>query len=458
MKKIVLISTSKTNSTGITLIALVISIIILLILAGISLTTLTGKNGILHKAEETEEKTKQAQAKEKLELTLLALQTEKSTNSDYNQNEFIDNTLLSADMQVDEDIIIVDNYQFQIDRTVPKLIAELGKATEQTLLMPIIKKISVTEGHTQIDIKIELKNAEGTTLTYIIQKEGDIEEKERIENKKELEHTFKELEINTNYIITIKATNEYGTRTRNITISTKKPSIQLSDTSLQLKTNETKQLTYTIFPETTNNNIKWTSSDPTIVEVDENGILTAKKDGKAIITAFSEDSRFEATTCTIQVVKGVYLVQNGQSNESILGNWNSFLLNTADSFVKYQADSIVLYCSHANNRVGIYSTNKIDVTDINFITANISLSNNFPSNLITSSMYIGLCSTVDNTVSNFVRYVSKSTKANTPQNYELNLDTSDLQGEYYLKMVATHGNEYRTYSVSGKIFNIIAWK
>ena len=102
---------------GITLIALVITIIILLILAGVSIATLTEENGILDKTAQAEEKTEQAQAREKLELILLNLQTEKSTNSKYNENQFIDNIFLSADMQVDEDIITVDNYQFQIDRT-----------------------------------------------------------------------------------------------------------------------------------------------------------------------------------------------------------------------------------------------------------------------------------------------------------------------------------------------------
>lgn len=443
---------------GITLIALVITIIILLILAGVSIATLTGENGILDKTAQAEEKTEQAQAREKLELILLNLQTEKSTNSKYNENQFIDDIFLSADMQVDEDIITVDNYQFQIDRTVPKIVNELGNATEQTLLMPIIKKISAEEGHTQIHVKIELKNVEKTTLTYIIQKEGEVAQKERVENKTELEHTFKELEMNTKYIITIEATNEYGTRTRSITISTKKPTIQLSDTSLQLKINETKLLTYTIIPETNAKNILWTSSNSDIVTVDENGLLTAIKDGKALITALSEDGSFEAATCSIEVVKSVYIVQNGQLTDSSLGNWNSFLLNQKDSFVSYQASSILIHCSHANNRVGIYPTNKIDVTDIKSITANISLNTNYPSNYITSSMYIGLCSAIDNTVTTFERYVSKSTKANNPQNYELNLDTSDLQGEYYLKIVATHGTEYHAYTVYGRIFNIIAWK
>ena len=56
---------------GITLIALVITIIVLLILAGISIATLTGDNGILTKAMEANNKTKEANLKEELELTIV---------------------------------------------------------------------------------------------------------------------------------------------------------------------------------------------------------------------------------------------------------------------------------------------------------------------------------------------------------------------------------------------------
>ena len=56
---------NKKNS-GITLIALVITIIVLLILAGVTIATLTGDNGILTKAQEASDKTKQANAEEQV--------------------------------------------------------------------------------------------------------------------------------------------------------------------------------------------------------------------------------------------------------------------------------------------------------------------------------------------------------------------------------------------------------
>ena len=59
------------TSKGITLIALVITIIVLLILAGVTIATLTGENGILTKAQEASEKTKQANAEEQVQLAVV---------------------------------------------------------------------------------------------------------------------------------------------------------------------------------------------------------------------------------------------------------------------------------------------------------------------------------------------------------------------------------------------------
>lgn len=60
------------NQSGITLIALVITIIVLLILAGVTIATLTGENGILTRANEAREKTKQAYVEEQVKLAVAA--------------------------------------------------------------------------------------------------------------------------------------------------------------------------------------------------------------------------------------------------------------------------------------------------------------------------------------------------------------------------------------------------
>lgn len=51
---------------GITLISLVVTIIVLLILAGVSVSMLTGQNGILTRAAESKEKTEIASEREEI--------------------------------------------------------------------------------------------------------------------------------------------------------------------------------------------------------------------------------------------------------------------------------------------------------------------------------------------------------------------------------------------------------
>mgnify|MGYP007110821551 CR=1 FL=1 len=69
------------NKSGITLIALVVTIIVLLILAGISISMLTGQNGILNRAANAKEKTEIASIDEqrKLAQAEALMNTEKTT-------------------------------------------------------------------------------------------------------------------------------------------------------------------------------------------------------------------------------------------------------------------------------------------------------------------------------------------------------------------------------------------
>ena len=74
---------------GITLIALVITIIVLLILAGISISMLTGQNGILNRASEAKEKTEIAGEEELRKLTQMqaAMNLENTTHTDNSTGE-----------------------------------------------------------------------------------------------------------------------------------------------------------------------------------------------------------------------------------------------------------------------------------------------------------------------------------------------------------------------------------
>ena len=61
---------NKRNNDGITLIALVVTIIVLLILAGVTISTLTGDNGLIQKAGESKKTTEKAREEEMVKLAV----------------------------------------------------------------------------------------------------------------------------------------------------------------------------------------------------------------------------------------------------------------------------------------------------------------------------------------------------------------------------------------------------
>ncbi len=118
------------KNQGITLIALVITIIILLILAGITISLTIGEKGIFKQAQEAGVKISEEEAKSKLELVLLEMQSEKVINSQYNANEYLSAKIKENGILIvedNEDYVIVDDWTFKIDRSIPQMTESLGK-------------------------------------------------------------------------------------------------------------------------------------------------------------------------------------------------------------------------------------------------------------------------------------------------------------------------------------------
>lgn len=78
--------------------------------------------------------------------------------------------------------------------------------------------------------------------------------------------------------------------------------LSLNNTELTLNEGETYQLTYTVLPETADApTVEWTSSNPEIATVDENGKVTAIALGSATITVKTTDGTDIAATCNVTV-------------------------------------------------------------------------------------------------------------------------------------------------------------
>ncbi len=78
--------------------------------------------------------------------------------------------------------------------------------------------------------------------------------------------------------------------------------ITFSETTLNMNTGDTKQLTAKVQPsDATNSKLTWSSNNETIASVDQNGTITANKEGSAVITATAQDGSGIKTTCQVNV-------------------------------------------------------------------------------------------------------------------------------------------------------------
>lgn len=97
-----------------------------------------GESGILTKAKQ-EEKYSRADTREKLELVLVNFQAKRAIGENYEEIE-LDTALQHEGMEVEGKLVIVDGWQFEIDRSIPKIVAELERLSEEDLKKATIKK------------------------------------------------------------------------------------------------------------------------------------------------------------------------------------------------------------------------------------------------------------------------------------------------------------------------------
>lgn len=80
--------------------------------------------------------------------------------------------------------------------------------------------------------------------------------------------------------------------------------VRLDQESFTLSAGESKKLTASISPSNaTNQNVTWTSSDTTIATVDDRGLVSAKRDGNALITVKTIDGA-KTATASVKVENG----------------------------------------------------------------------------------------------------------------------------------------------------------
>lgn len=177
----------KSATKGITLIALVVTIVVLLILAGITIQLVLADGGILGQAQNASEQYKIAQARERIEITLGNAQIDKATNEKYNENEYLDKLIVqnTANTKVIDELVFVDGYVFELDRSVPKLGEYIGKESELIFPQVTVNSILANDSKTATIIINAKEETNGISKIEIWQ-DGFVIETYTYDNIKEL--------------------------------------------------------------------------------------------------------------------------------------------------------------------------------------------------------------------------------------------------------------------------------
>ena len=110
-------------------------------------------------------------------------------------------------------------------------------------------------------------------------------------------------------------------------------SITLNKTQDSIYVGNTTTLSATITPnDVATKEVAWTSSNPAVAQVDENGVVTAKCEGTATITATTQDGTNLSKTCTITVIDDTY-----DPNAYLVLNKYTYQFNNKAEQVKLEA-------------------------------------------------------------------------------------------------------------------------
>ena len=296
---------NRKKEQGITLIALAVTIIVLLIVAGITISAISGTDGIINGANESKNKTAIVEEKQILNTSVAAsigkspkAKVEEANLKYYcNQNigeENKDYTLEKEDKHFNLKFSSTGNeYVILEDGTI------LTKQEYNSKIEKEQKGQIIIEVGTKERIKVE---TESESVVDWKSKDESIA-KVNIENVKNV----KEAEILgiKNGETTVTATLKNGETVQyDVVVQTSPKSISLNENNitLDLSIEAQKQLVVSYDPVTTNANkkITWTSSDTKVATVDSNGIVKGVKNGKdVIITATTENGK--SATCKVTV-------------------------------------------------------------------------------------------------------------------------------------------------------------
>ncbi len=131
-----------------------------------------------------------------------------------------------------------------------------------------------------------------------------------------------------------------------------------------------------------------------------------------------------------------------------------FRVDSASSYEAYGQKNgyYMINALNSNGRAGININNKIDLTNVKKIIVNTDLSNNYGSSFI-GTIYLGICNQKTNSI-DFIKSINYSTNATKNERKILEMDVSDIEGEYYIKTILVHPSNVTNYGFTSYIYSI----
>jgi len=158
----------------------------------------------------------------------------------------------------------------------------------------------------------------------------------------------------------VTATTMDGQKTASANVQVKKAveeipvtGVTLDQHSLKLRVNETRKLKATVQPgDATNNHVTWSSSEPNVASVNEDGVVTAHKAGEAIITVTTVDGgKTDEATVTVRKKNDSEGIL--EAHESAL--WLSPQLTASNNI--YLRDGMILRIINRDPEISFHSEN-----------------------------------------------------------------------------------------------------
>ena len=289
------------KNNGLTLVALIITVIVMLIIAGITVTALTGDNGIINSAENADSEKNRSEEKETVEWAAAQSVADNDIGQVTSGNlEHYMDSYIGEDPDGVMDYEIDDGYHgiFLVEFKVSG-----NKYTVDENGM-VYEGEELNRDGIELPESLILNVGESVKLQYTTESEN-VTWSNSDDNIAELgEDGLITGKANGHTIVTV-TTDKNKTDRCYVTVQTEPEEVKVEPASSVIdlsSMNRTVQLTATILPDTANvyTNITWTSSDTNVATVTEAGFVTGISNGTVTITAKAENGIAGTSTITVQ--------------------------------------------------------------------------------------------------------------------------------------------------------------